>query len=140
MATLHRIRTQPLIPPRPLPQLPRGSRRTPILHQRLQKPPHLLTPRIRRIVVNRKHANGALASIHDGRLPRQRAIAINTRVDARRDDGAKGEKARLGVKDRGVDLGAAGQARLDKGRVDALGVFEGGDDGEIDIEAVAERE
>ena len=107
------IRTQPRIPIRPRPQPPRArrtiNRRIPIPHQRLQKPPHPLAPRIRRIIIDREHANGAKAStVDDGRLTRQGAVAVDTRVDARSDDGAKGEKARLGIKDRRVDLGAAG--------------------------------
>ena len=143
--TLCRIRNEPRIPIRPRPQFPRASRRIPrrilILDQRLQKLPHLVAPRIRRIVVDGKHANGAKASaVDDGRLTRQGAIAIDTRVDASRDDGAKGEKAGLGIKNRGVDLGAASQACLDERWVDAVGGCEGGDCGIIDIEAVAERE
>ena len=141
-----RILNEPRIPIRPRPQLPRASRRRiprriPILDQRLQKPPHLAAPRIRRIVVDGKHADGAKAStVHDGRLTGQGAVAVDARVDAGRDDGAKGEKAGRAVENRRVDLGAAGQACLDEGWVDAVGGFEGGDGGIIDIEAVAERE
>ena len=143
--TLCRIRNQSRIPIRPRPQFPRTSRRIHrrilILDQRLQKLPHLVAPRIRRIIVDCKHANGAKAStVDEGRFTRQGAVAIDTRVDAGREDGAKGEKARLGIKDRFVDLGAAGQARLDEGWVDAVGGFEGGNFGIIDSEAVAERE
>ena len=140
------IRNQPRIPIRPRPQLPRASRRRIrrrilIPDQWLQKLPHPVAPRIRRIVVDRKHADGAIASAADkSRLTGQGAVAIDTRVGASREDGAKGEEARRGIENRLVDLGAAGQACLNEGWVDALGVFEGGDDGIIDIEAVAERE
>lgn len=133
---------------RPIPpgaQLPnpdrRIQRRVLIPDQWLQQPPHLPAPRTRRVVVDREDADGAkTTAADDGRLAGQGAVAVDARVGAGGDDGAVAEQAGGGVVDGGVDLRAAGQAGLDEGRVDAGGVFEGGDFGVVDVEAVAEGE
>ncbi len=144
------IPTQAESPPQPrspIPttsaQFPRPSRRIHrrllILNQRLQQPPHLPTPRTRRIIVDREHANRAEASgTNHGRLAGQGAVAVDARVGAGGDDGAVAEQAGSGVVDGGVDVGAAGHAGLYEGRSDAVGVFKGGDFGVVDAEAVAE--
>ena len=125
-------RTQPLRRTRR-----RIRRRILIPNQRFQKFPHPFAARIRRIIVDREHTNGAKTSTADnGRLAGQGAIAIDAGVGSGGDDGAVTEKAGCGVKDGGIDFGAARHAGLDEWRVDAIGVFEGGDFGVVHTEAV----
>ena len=135
---------QSLVPTRTRAYFPRTRRRVRrrvlVLDQRHKKLPHLPAPRIRRIVVDTEHANGAEAStIDNGRLTGQGAVAVDTRVDTSRENRAVAEKASGGIVDGRVDFRAASHARLDKRRVHAIGVLEGGDLRVIDAEAVAER-
>ena len=117
----------------------RVRRRILILDQWLQKLPHLLAPRIRRVVVDREDADGAeTTAVDDGRLTGQGAVAVDARVGAGGDDRAVAEEAGGGVVDCGVDLSAASHTCLDERWVDAVGVLEGGDFGVVDIDAVAQ--
>lgn len=127
----------------PSAQFPNPSRRVRrrrilIPDQRLQQPPHPLAPRTRRIVVDGEHADGAEATAaDDGGLAGQGAVAVDARVCSGGDDGAIAEEAGGGIVDGGIDLRAAGHAGLDERRTDAVGVFEGGDFGVVDVDAVA---
>ena len=108
-----------------------------ILNQRFQKFPYPFAARIRRIIVDREHTDGAKTSAADnGRLARQGAIAIDAGVGSGGDNGAVTEKAGCRIKDGGIDFSAARHAGLDEWRVDAIGVLEGGDFGVVHTEAV----
>ena len=139
---LSRIPHQSLRPTDPSTQLLRSThgpirRRILILHQRFQKLPYLFAPRIRRIIVDREHTDRAETSAADNsRLAGQGAIAIDAGVGSGGDNGAVTEQAACGIKDGGIDFGAARHAGLDEWRVDAFGVLEGGDFGIVHSEAV----
>ena len=84
-----------------------------MLDQRLQKLPHILAPRVRRIVVDREDADGAKAAAADHvRFAGQGAVAVDARVGSGGDNGAIAEKASGGIVDGGVDISAASHAGL----------------------------
>lgn len=125
-------------------QSPRSNRRVrrgiPTLDQGLQKLPRFLAARVRRIVVDCEHTDRAEAStVDDGRLTRQGAVAIDTRVGSSGVNLAIAEKASGRIVNGGVDLSAASYARLDERRVNAIVIREGGDFGVVNADAVAER-
>lgn len=116
-------------------------RRILILDQRLKQLPHLPAARIRRVVVDGEYTHRAKAStVDDVRFTRQGAVAIDARVGSSGDNGPVAEKASGRIIDGSVDFSAASHARLDERRINAIGVFEGGDFGVINVDAVAEWE
>ena len=107
--------------------------------QRAQRASHFrLLGAVWRVVIHREHADGREAArVHDVRLARQAAVAVDAGVDARGSDVAVGEDLAGGVVDGGVGEAAAGEAGLDEWRLDAGVVGEGGDGGGVDADAVA---